>query len=139
MHMNQLCLFLLSLFSASPYFRPSPHQTSSPNSRPVHLLDSNICDKLTELFFLFFFVCQSGFERGRADGFSSEKGSKQEDRSNRKERNERATEGREVGGCMWVPARLETGSVRERGREGLCIGVCGYETRRIITQCVDAA
>lgn len=52
-------------------------------------------------------------------------------------------EGREVGGCMWVPTRLETGSVRERerkrGREGLYIGVCGYETKRIITQRVDAA
>lgn len=38
-----------------------------------------------------------------------------------------------VGAC-------ETGDgISEREREGLYIGVCGYETTRIISQCVDAA
>lgn len=40
-----------------------------------------------------------------------------------------------VGAC-------ETGDgirEREKERERLYIGVCGYETKRIITQCVDAA
>lgn len=40
-----------------------------------------------------------------------------------------------VGAC-------ETGDSigeREREREKPCIGVCGYETKRIISQCVDAA
>lgn len=71
-------------------------------------------------------------------GFPQKK--RQTRRSNIKERNDRAAEGREVGGCMWVPARLETGSVRERERERRALHcVCGYETKRIITQCVDAA
>lgn len=74
MHMNQLCLFLLSLFSASPYFRPSPHQTSSPNSRPVHLLDSNICNKLIELFFLFFLFVKVALRGEKLMGFPQKKG-----------------------------------------------------------------
>lgn len=58
LHMHKSALFILSI---SPDFRPSPHQTSSPNSCPVHMLLSNVCDKLPELlyvgfFFFFFFL-----------------------------------------------------------------------------------
>lgn len=44
---------------------------------------------------------------------------------------------------MWVPETGDSGaqSVSERAREGEQpnIGVCGYETEHIISQCVDAA
>lgn len=42
-----------------------------------------------------------------------------------------------VGSCE-TGARIRRCVRGEREREKLCIGVCGYETKRIISQCVDA-
>lgn len=54
------------------------------------------------------------------------------------------SEGKGEGGGRVHVGACETGnsgaqSVRERGREKPSIGVCGYETECIISQCVDAA
>ncbi len=81
-----------------------------------------------------------GSVRTRKNRGEQPRGSERERERERERETER--EG-EVGGCMWVPVRRETAGLsqreREREREKPSISVCGYETERIISQCVDAA